>query len=37
MNANEREYGMDELVKAVIGAAYEVSNAPRVWFFGEGL
>ena len=27
MNANEREYGMDELVNVVVGAAYEVSNA----------
>jgi GxxExxY protein len=27
MNTNEHEYGMDDLVKAVVGAAYEVSNA----------
>jgi GxxExxY protein len=27
MNTNEHEYGLDELVSAVVGAAYEVSNA----------
>jgi GxxExxY protein len=27
MNTNEHEYGMDDLVKVVVGAAYEVSNA----------
>ncbi len=27
MNTNEHEYGIDDLVKLVVGAAYEVSNA----------
>jgi GxxExxY protein len=27
MNTNEHEYGLDELVSVVVGAAYEVSNA----------